>query len=71
MDTAWNKVLDLAPNSSAAWSNRGALRLQYGKWAEAEADLKKAVDLELLQAGSDAKLTAVDASTLNNLGKQS
>ncbi|GFH28004.1 TPR_REGION domain-containing protein, partial [Haematococcus lacustris] len=27
-DVAWTHVIELAPNNSAAWSNRGALRLQ-------------------------------------------
>ncbi len=49
-DAAWTRVISLAPTSSPAWSNRGALRLQYGRWAQAEEDLRHAVLLEALPA---------------------
>ncbi|KAL6756497.1 hypothetical protein V8C86DRAFT_66524 [Haematococcus lacustris] len=67
-DVAWTHVIELAPNNSAAWSNRGALRLQNMRWAAAESDLRHAVELESGPSGSPSVLDDVDASTLNNLG---
>jgi tetratricopeptide (TPR) repeat protein len=62
-EAAWSRVLQLAPDSAAAWSNRGTLRLQRGRWADAEADLARAVELERQNPEGDGS-----GATLNNLG---
>jgi tetratricopeptide (TPR) repeat protein len=62
-EAAWGRVLELAPDSAAAWSNRGTLRLQGGRWADAEADLTRAVELERGSPEGDGS-----GATLNNLG---
>lgn len=48
-DAAWTRAINLAPENSAAWSNRGTLRLQNNMWAAAQADLGHAVQLEVQQ----------------------
>ena len=45
-DESWTKIIDFAPDTSAAWSNRGTFRLQRGKWSEGLGDLEKAIELE-------------------------
>ena len=45
-DNAWTKIIEFAPDTSAAWSNRGTFRLQRGKWKDALDDLERAVQLE-------------------------
>jgi tetratricopeptide (TPR) repeat protein len=61
-DAAWTRALDAAPRNAAAWSNRGTARLQAGRWADAAADLSRAVALDA-EAGAPP-----DALALNNLG---
>jgi len=60
-DAAWTEAIKLAPNNAPALSNRGTIRLQAGRWAEARDDLERALQLE----GSDAPGRAAE---LNNLG---
>ncbi|KAF5838445.1 hypothetical protein DUNSADRAFT_2839 [Dunaliella salina] len=48
-DAAWTRAINLSPENSAAWSNRGTLRLQNNRWAAAQADLAHAVELEVQQ----------------------
>lgn len=45
-DQAWSQVIELAPTNSVAWSNRGTVRLQFGRWQAALGDLLMALDLE-------------------------
>lgn len=61
-DRAWTEAIQLDPGSSSAWSNRGTLRLQFGRWQEARDDLMHAVELELKAGGPASGLT------LNQLG---
>ena len=59
----WTKAIEIAPPNSpalsAAYSNRGTLRLQYSEWLGAVEDLQKSVDLD----GDHP-----DPLALNNLG---
>ena len=61
-ENAWTKAIDLAPNNSAAFSNRGTLRLQAGQWSAAIEDLQRSIEIDE-KGGRGA-----DASVLNNLG---
>mmetsp|Transcript_25082 Transcript_25082/g.79498 ORF Transcript_25082/g.79498 Transcript_25082/m.79498 type:complete len:334 (+) Transcript_25082:827-1828(+) len=61
-DKAWTRCVELAPDNAPAWSNRGTLRLQFGKWEDARSDLQHARELEE-GAGGEA-----NALLLNNLG---
>eukprot|EP00191_Tetraselmis_sp_GSL018_P009548 CAMPEP_0177602354 /NCGR_PEP_ID=MMETSP0419_2-20121207/14812_1 /TAXON_ID=582737 /ORGANISM="Tetraselmis sp., Strain GSL018" /LENGTH=248 /DNA_ID=CAMNT_0019095809 /DNA_START=147 /DNA_END=893 /DNA_ORIENTATION=- len=58
----WGEALDLAPDNSAAWSNRGTVFLQAGRWREARDDLAKARALDEAQRPEGA-----DPLVLNNL----
>ncbi|KAK3265962.1 hypothetical protein CYMTET_25388 [Cymbomonas tetramitiformis] len=61
-DEAWSRAINLSPENAAAWSNRGTLRLQLGRWEDANTDLQFAKELELRQNGEANSLL------LNNLG---
>lgn len=61
-DKAWTDAISLDANNSSAWSNRGTLRLQHGKWADAYSDLQKALELETADGGQPSGLL------LNQLG---
>ncbi|GMH40824.1 hypothetical protein BSKO_08728 [Bryopsis sp. KO-2023] len=61
-DAAWTEAIELAPDNSACWSNRGTIRLQQGRWAPARDDLQKALSLEV------ADESYVNAIILVNLG---
>lgn len=62
-ESLWTKAIEIAPPNSpalsAAYSNRGTLRLQYSEWLGAVEDLQKSVDLD----GDHP-----DPLALNNLG---
>lgn len=58
-DAAWTEAIKIEPRNSAAWSNRGTIRLQAGRWEEARADLERALELD------DGTRSGV---LLNNLG---
>lgn len=60
-DEAWTRIIDFAPDTSAAWSNRGTFRLQRGLWNTALEDLEQAVALE---GGAES----ADGYLMNNLG---
>jgi len=61
-DLLWTKAIELDAAVAPSWSNRGTVRLQAGRWAEAAADLEEAARLEERQRGR------VDPVVLNNLG---
>mmetsp|Transcript_24796 Transcript_24796/g.47008 ORF Transcript_24796/g.47008 Transcript_24796/m.47008 type:complete len:358 (+) Transcript_24796:62-1135(+) len=63
-EEAWTRAVQLSPEVSASWSNRGTLKLQRGRWAEAAEDLQHALDLEEKQMGR----SNVNSLVLNNLG---
>ena len=60
-DAAWTRAIAIAPNNSAAWSNRGTKRLQAGRWRDARDDLERSVELS-------PDPDNPDPLTLNNLG---
>lgn len=60
-DKAWSRAIELDPSNSAAWSNRGTLRLQFSRWEAAATDLQRAADLDVQEKGQ------ADALVLNNL----
>lgn len=62
-DQAWAKAIELAPTNSAAWSNRGTLRLQNGRWQAAYDDLLHAYELE---TAGGRRASAVLANNLGN-----
>ena len=61
-ENAWTKAIELAPSNSAAFSNRGTLRLQAGQWQAAIEDLQRSIEID----ANDGR--SADASVLNNLG---
>ncbi|CAL6320563.1 unnamed protein product [Bathycoccus prasinos] len=61
-ENAWSKAIELAPNNSAALSNRGTLRLQAGQWSAAIEDLQRSIEIDVKEGKT------ADASVLNNLG---
>ena len=61
-ENAWTKAIELAPSNSAAFSNRGTLRLQAGQWQAAIEDLQRSIEIDANEGRS------ADASVLNNLG---
>ena len=61
-ESAWSKAIELAPNNSAALSNRGTLRLQAGQWSAAIEDLQRSIEIDVKEGKT------ADASVLNNLG---
>jgi sugar/nucleoside kinase (ribokinase family)/Tfp pilus assembly protein PilF len=62
-EDAWTKAIELAPENSACYSNRGTIRLQAGRWELAIEDLQKSIDIDERIGNRGA-----DASVLNNLG---
>jgi len=63
-EALWTRAIELAPELSPSWSNRGTLKLQRGRWEEAAADLQRARELEEAQVGQEG----VNSLVLNNLG---
>ena len=61
-DETWTKAIEAAPNNSASWSNRGAVRLQRLMWKEAAEDLRHAAE-DLDKGDSPGRALA-----LNNYG---
>jgi hypothetical protein len=51
MEAAWTRCIDLAPTNAAAWSNRGAARMQAARWQEAYDDFQHSAALEQEQGG--------------------
>mmetsp|Transcript_14677 Transcript_14677/g.41874 ORF Transcript_14677/g.41874 Transcript_14677/m.41874 type:complete len:305 (-) Transcript_14677:9-923(-) len=68
-DESWTKIIDFAPDTSAAWSNRGTFRLQRGKWSEGLGDLEKAIELEGGVDNADGYLTNNYANALGATGQ--
>jgi tetratricopeptide (TPR) repeat protein len=68
-DDKWTEIIEFAPDTSAAWSNRGTFRLQRGKWADAVADLERAVELEGGIEKADGYLNNNYANALGANGK--
>lgn len=62
-EAAWSRAIEAAPKNAAAWSNRGALRLQRLRWEDAAADLRHAA--EDLESGDESPGRAL---ALNNYG---
>jgi tetratricopeptide (TPR) repeat protein len=60
-DDAWSRLLSSEPRNTLALANRGTLRLQNRKWAEAAADLSASVELE-------GGLATASPVAVNNLG---
>ena len=68
-EDAWTKIIEFAPDTSSAWSNRGTFRLQRGRWVDAVADLEHAVELEGGMGSADGYLVNNLSNALGAVGE--